>query len=153
FLLFSIGVGCADILTRLDTIENGYRDPEFDWLSLYGSPWLLATHAAGLLVGKVYFPGPGVEAEFATFAGLAALAMAVAGAVRRWNDTGVRVAAVAGAIAIGVAFFHPLAWVFMKIPILNLSPPSRCLFVAGFAVAWLAAHGLDELAQDLGKAP
>jgi hypothetical protein len=62
----------------LDTIENGYRDPEFDRLSLYGSPWLLATHAAGLLVGKAYFPGPGVEAEFATFAGLAALALAVA---------------------------------------------------------------------------
>jgi hypothetical protein len=153
FLLFSVGVGLADILTRLDTIENGYRDPEFDRLSLYGTPWLLATHAAGLLVGKVYFPGPGVEAEFATFAGLAALALAVVAAFRSWKDTGVRVAAVAGAFAIGVAFFYPLAWLFLKIPILNLSPPSRCLIVAAFAVAWLAAHGLDELARDPGKTP
>jgi hypothetical protein len=153
FLIFSIGVGLADILTRLDTIENGYRDPEFDRLALYGSPWLLATHVTGLLVGKAYFPGPGFEAEFATFAGLAALALAVAGAVRRWNETGVRVAAVAGGVAVAVAFFFPLAWLFMKIPILNLSPPSRCLFVAGFAVAYLAAHGLDELGRELGKTP
>jgi hypothetical protein len=153
FVLFSIGVGLVDILTRLDTIENGYREPEFDRLSFYGNPWLLATHVAGLLLGKVYFPGPGFESEFATYAGLSAIALAVTGAVRRWNETGVRVAAIAGATAIAVAFFYPLAWLFMKIPILNLSPPSRCLFVAGFAIALLSAQGLDELATHLGRAP
>lgn len=153
FTLFAVGVGLPDILTRLDTIENGYREPEFDQLSLYGNPWRLATHAAGVLLGKVYFPGAGFEAEFATYTGLAALALAAVGAVRRWSDLGVRVAAVAGAASFAVAFVYPLAWLYLKIPILNLSPASRALFLAGFGVAFLAGHGLDALAADLGKAP
>jgi hypothetical protein len=153
FTLFAVGVGLPDILTRLDTIENGYREPEFDQLSLYGSPWLIASHLAGVLLGKVYFPGAGFEAEFATYTGLAALALAVVGAVRRWSDLGVRVAAVAGAASFAVAFLYPLAWLYQKIPILNLSPASRALFIAGFGVAFLAGHGLDALASDLGKTP
>jgi len=153
FTLFAVGVGLPDILTRLDTIENGYREPEFDQLSLYGNPWRLATHAAGLLLGKAYFPGPGFEAEFATYAGLAALALAVAGAVRRWNETGVRIAAVAGGASLAIAFVYPLAWIYMKIPILNLSPASRALVLTGFAVAYLCAHGLEALAAELGRAP
>lgn len=153
FALFSIGVGLPDILTRLDTIENGYREPEFDQLSLYGNPWLLATHVAGLLLGKVYFPGAGFEAEFASYAGLAALALAVVGAVRRWSETGVRVAAVAGVAALAIAFVTPLAWLYAKIPVLNLSPASRMLFLAGFAIAYLSAHGLEATAADLGKVP
>jgi hypothetical protein len=48
FALLSIGVGMAEILTRLDTIENGYRDPEFDRLSLYAEPGRLATYVSGL---------------------------------------------------------------------------------------------------------
>src|SRR5262245_16669540 len=75
FALFSIGVGLADILTRLDTIENGYREPEFDRLALYGQPWRIASYAAGMLLGKVYFPQAGFEAEFTSYAGLAALAL------------------------------------------------------------------------------
>ena len=153
FAIFAIGVGLAEILTRLDTIENGYRDPEFDRLWFYGSPWPLATHLSGLLLGKVYFPGGGFEAEFACYVGLAALGLAVAGAVRRWSETRVRVAAIGALAALAFAFLYPLSWLFMKIPILNLSPPSRCLFVAGFAIAVLAAEGFDALAADLGRAP
>jgi hypothetical protein len=153
FALLSIGVGMAEILTRLDTIENGYRDPEFDRLSLYAEPGRLATYVSGLLFGKVYYPGAGWEAEFAVYGGLGAAGLAVIGAVRGWKDRGVRYAAIAGAAAAAIAFFYPFAWIFSKIPMLNLSPPSRCLFVTGFSIAWLAAHGLDALAADLGRAP
>jgi hypothetical protein len=153
FALLSIGVGMAEILTRLDTIENGYRDPEFDRLSLYAEPGRLATYAAGLVLGKVYFPGAGWEAEFAVYTGLAAAGLSVVGALRTWSDLRVRYAAIAAVASIAIAFLQPLAWVFSKIPILNLSPPSRCLFLAGFSVAWLAAQGLDAMAADLRRAP
>lgn len=153
FALLSIGVGMAEILTRLETIENGYRDPEFDRLSLYAEPARLATYLSGLLLGKVYFPGAGWEAEFAVYTGLAASGLAVVGALRHWGDVRVRYAAIAGVAAILVAFLQPLAWVFSRIPILNLSPPSRCLFLAGLSVAWLAAFGFDAMAADLRRAP
>jgi hypothetical protein len=152
FALLAVGVGMAEILTRLDTIENGYRDPQFDRLALYAEPGRLATYVSGLILGKVYYPGAGWEAEFAVFCGLGAAGLAVVGAIRNWNDRRVRYAAIAGVAALALAFFYPFAWLFTKIPFLNLSPPSRCLFVAGLSIAWLAAHGLDALAADLGRA-
>lgn len=153
FALLAIGVGMAEILTRLDTIENGYRDPEFDRLSLYAEPGRLATYISGMILGKVYFPGPGWEAEFALYTGLAAAGLAVVGAVRYWTDLRVRYASIVAVASIAIAFLLPLAWLFSWIPVLNLSPPSRCLFLAGLAVAWLAAHGIDAMAADLRRAP
>jgi hypothetical protein len=153
FGLLSVGAGLAEILARLDTIENGYRDPDFDRLSLYAEPWRLASYATGLIFGKVYFPGAGWEAEFPVYMGLAAAALAIVGAVRHWSDPRVRVAAVAGIAALAIAFLYPLAWLFSKIPLLNLSPASRCLFVAAFAIAFLVAYGVDALAAKLGRTP
>jgi hypothetical protein len=153
FALLSVGVGLVEILTRLDTIENGYRDPVFDHIYFYSEPWRLPTYLLGMLVGKVYFPGAEWEAEFAVYAGLAAMALAIVGAIRHWSDPRVRFAAVAGAVCLGIAFLYPLAWTFSQIPLLSLSPPSRCLFLAGFAVAFLAAAGVDALAATLGRTP
>jgi len=153
FLILSVGTGLVEILTRLDTIENGYRDPEFDALSLYSEPWRLVTYAGGLLLGKVYFPAPGWEAELAVYGGLAAVGLAVVGAVRSWSEIHVRYVAIAGVAAIVIAFVYPISWLFMKIPLLNLSPPSRCIFIAGFSLSLLSAQGLDALASSLGRAP
>jgi len=153
FALLSVGVGLVEILTRLDTIENGYRDPVFDHIYFYSDPWRLPTYAFGMIFGKVYFPGAEWEAEFSVYAGLAATALAIVGAIRHWSEPQVRYAAIAGAIGLGIAFLYPLAWTFSQIPILSLSPPSRCLFLAGFCVAVLAAYGLDALAAELGRAP
>src|SRR5439155_7512016 len=125
----------------------------FDRLSLYAEPARLATYAGSLIFGKVYFPGAGWEAEFPAYAGLAAAALAAVAAIRQWNDPRVRFAAIAGVAALAVAFVYPLAWLFMKIPLLNLSPPSRCLFIAGFSVSFLAAYGLDALAVSPGRVP
>ena len=150
-MIFSVGTGMVEILARLDSIENGYRNPEFDHLSLYAEPWRLVTYAAGLVLGKVYFPGPGWEAEFPVYMGLAAASLAVVGAIRFRSDPQVRVVAVAALVAIAVAFAYPLAWIFLRIPLLNLSPASRCLFIAGFGVAWLASYGVDALAASPGK--
>jgi hypothetical protein len=153
FALLSVGVGLVEILTRLDTIENGYRDPSFDHIYFYSEPWRLPTYAVGMLFAKVYFPGAEWEAEFSVYAGLAAAALAIVGAVRHWSEPRVRYAAVAGAACLGIAFLYPLAWAFSKIPILSLSPPSRCLFLAGFCVAFLAAYGFDALAVEVRRAP
>ncbi|MBV8882255.1 MAG: YfhO family protein [Planctomycetaceae bacterium] len=152
FAVFTVGVGMVEILARLDSIENGYRDPDFDHLNLYAEPLRLCTYAAGLVIGKVYFPGPGWEAEFPLYAGLAAVGLAVVGARRHWKETAVRVAALGALASIAVAFVYPLAWVFLKVPLLNLSPASRCLFLAGFCIAFLAAQGVDALAAAPGKA-
>ncbi|HVR84535.1 MAG TPA: YfhO family protein [Planctomycetota bacterium] len=152
FALFSLGVGVVEVLARLDSIENGYRDPTFDHLSLYAEPWRLLSYAGGLLLGKVYFPGPGWEAEFPVHLGLAAVALAVVAAVRHWKETPTRVAGLAALVAMATAFAYPLAWLFLKIPLLNLSPASRCLFLAGFSAAFLAGQGVDDLLACPGKA-
>jgi hypothetical protein len=153
FALFSVGVGVVEILARLDSIENGYRDPAFDHLSLYAEPWRLATYASGLVVGKVYFPGPGWEAEFPVYLGLAGFALAVVAAVRHRQETNARVAALAALLAAATAFLYPLAWVFLNIPLLNLSPASRCLFLVGFTGAFLAGQGAEDLLSAPGRIP
>jgi hypothetical protein len=150
FAVFSVGVGMVEILARLDSIENGYRDPTFDHLSLYAEPWRLLTYAAGLVLGKVYFPGPGWEAEFAVFAGLTAVAAAVVAVARHPRDSDVRVAGVAALLSMAIAFAYPLAWIVLKIPLLNLSPASRCLFIAAFGIAFLAAQGIEDLLSSPG---
>jgi hypothetical protein len=152
FAAFTVGVGMPEILARLDSIENGYRDPSFDNLALYAEPWRLLTYAVGLVLGKVYYPGPGWEAEFAVHAGLAATAAAVVGAFRHRGESDVRVAAGAVVLGLAVAFAYPLAWLFLKIPLLSLSPASRCLLLAAFGIAFLAARGLDDLIVSPGKA-
>jgi hypothetical protein len=55
--------------------------------------------------------------------------------------------------SIGIAFLYPISWLYMKIPILNLSPPTRCIFIAGFSLSLLASQGLDALRVHLGRAP
>jgi hypothetical protein len=122
-------------------------------MSLYVEPWRLVTYASGLIFGKVYFPGPGYESEFPVYAGLAAAGLAVVGAIRFRSETRVRIVAIAGAASLAIAFVYPLAWLCLKVPLLNLSPTSRCLFITGFSIAYLAAHGMEALAIDLGRAP
>lgn len=153
FGLLSIGVGLAEILTRLDSIENGYRDPVFDQLSLYAEPGRLASYLVGLIFGKVYFPGPGWESEFPVYLGLAAASLAGLGALRYRHDPPLRYVAIIGALSLSVAFFLPAAWVFTKLPLLNLSPPSRFIYLAGLAASILAAYGVDAFAERPARAP
>ncbi len=154
FALFAAGAGLAAILTRLDSIENGYRNPSYDALTLYEEPWTLLTHLAGIVVGKAYFPESlWTEYEFTTYAGLAVFALALTGAVRRWTDPRVRFLAVFGAAALLAAFALPFAALLSRIPVLNLSPPSRWIFPAGFALVVLAAEGLDAFLERTGRAP
>src|SRR5258708_9506242 len=109
FALFSAGVGVVEVLARLASIEHGYRDPTFDHLPLYAEPLRLATYLSGLLLGKVYFPGPGWEAEFPVYLGLAAATLAVVAADRHRQEPDVRAAAIATLVAIATAFVYPLA--------------------------------------------
>jgi hypothetical protein len=154
FALFTVGTGLAAILTRLDSIENGYRDPTYDSRTLYEKPWELATHLSGLVVGKVYFPESlWTEYEFTAYVGLAVFSLALLGAVRKWTDPRARFLAIfAGAALLG-AFLLPLAGLLSRIPHLNLSPPSRWIFPAGFAIVVLAAEGLDAFLERPGRAP
>lgn len=151
FALLTVGVGIVEVLARLDSIENGYRDPQFDTLSLYSEPGRLLTHVSGLILGKVYFPGPGFEAEFPIYMGLGAVALATVAAIRHWRDSDARVATICVVVGLAFAFAYPLAWIFSKLPLLGLSPASRCLFLAGFGLAFLAGQGLDDLAAAPGK--
>jgi hypothetical protein len=63
----------------------------------------------------------------------------------------VRALAFAAILALAVAFLKPLAWLFLQIPILNISPASRLLILVGFATAYLAGHGVDALVETTGK--
>jgi len=150
-LLLACGVGVVEILLRLDTIENGYRDPRYDALVLYAEPWTLSSYLSGILFGKAYFPGPGWEAEFPVYTGLSAATLAAIGAWRQRRDLHVRALTLAALLALAVAFLKPLAWLFLQIPILNISPASRLLILVGFATAYLAGHGVDALVETPGK--
>jgi len=149
--LLTCGVAVVEVLLRLDAIENGYRDASYDLATLYAEPLSLMTYASGILLGKAYFPGPGWEAEFPVYAGLAASTLAAVAFWRRRRETSVFYVGLAGLLALAVAFLRPLAALFLKIPLLNVSPASRLLFLVGFAVAYLAGDGVDALAAAPGK--
>lgn len=154
YVLLAIGVGMAEVLSRLDTIGNGIRDPGADFQMLYGVGPTLPLHVLEVVFGKVFFfDYPFFEYEFPVYAGLAATALAVAGAVRGFRDFRVRLLAVFGVAALSFAYLKPLAFVLQKIPILQLSPPSRWLFVFGLALSILAGFGWDALRDRLGRTP
>ncbi|HEX7899387.1 MAG TPA: YfhO family protein [Planctomycetota bacterium] len=153
FSILSVGVGLAAVLTRLDSLENGWRNPAADVQFFYGDLRALP-HLAGLVIGKILHPDePAFAYEFAVHAGLAVTTLAVIGAVRGWKEPLTRFLAVAAAVALGVAFIAPLAKLYSLVPILNSSPASRCVFVAGFAIAALAARGFDALRDSTGRLP
>jgi hypothetical protein len=154
FALVSMGVGLAALLTRLDTLENGWRAVGRDFDELYGRPWRLLAHLGGITAGKVWFPdNPALEWEFTVHAGLAAAALAVAGAVRGFREGPVRFLAFFAAAALWAAFVRPAAAALQAVPILNLSPASRWVFIAGFCLAILAGRGTDALLERAGRAP
>jgi hypothetical protein len=154
FGLIAAGSGLAAVLTRLDSISHGYRGPDYDAISLYSNPALLAGHVLGVVLGKVWFPGPAWEFEFTAYTGLALAALAIAGARLGRRDPRVRFLAILALLSLAGAFFKPLAAVLGLIPLLNLSPPARWIFLAGFAVVLLAAEGWDRLsAEGPGRLP
>jgi hypothetical protein len=153
FVLAAVGVGLASILTRLDTIANGLRMPGRDFETFYAHPFKLLLYPVGLVIGKTYFPEPSLEYEFTVFAGLGATTLALVGALRSWTDARARFLALFGLWALGAAFLYPVAALLQGIPILNLSPASRWIFMAGFCLSGLSAFGLDALRGDRRRLP
>lgn len=151
-VLLTGGISAVEVLLRLDAVANGYREPFYDVSELYAEPFTLVTYVAGILIGKAYFPGPGWEAEFPVYLGLAALAPATVAVWRQRRETHTQFLAAATLAILACAFFRPLATLFQRIPLLGMSPASRLLFLVGFAVAFLAGHGVDALAAAPGKA-
>ncbi len=146
FVLASVGTGLAAILARLDTIGSGSRGLNEDIAIIYGPEVGNLSFLLGLILGKAYFPGGGLfEFEFTVYVGLGTACLAVLGAVRGFREGTVRFAALAAIVLLVIAFVTPIALLFQYIPILNLSPPSRWIFVAGFCVVLLMARGWDAL--------
>jgi hypothetical protein len=152
FALLAVGVGLAAVLGRLDSLANGWRVPGADLASLYKDA--VFPHLFGLVIGKLLIPEtPALAYELMVHAGLAVTTLAVAGAVRGWKEPRTRFLAAAAALALLAAFASPLARLLNLIPILNSSPPTRWIFVAGLAIALLAARGLDALRDGVGRLP
>ncbi len=146
FSVSSVGAGLAAILTRLETIEAGSRGPSPEFDVLYGNHWAALGYAAGLVLGKACFPATAhLEFEFTVYAGLGASCLSVLGAARGLKDPDFRFFPPAAVALLAVAFAAPVARIFELIPIMNLSPPTRWIFVFGFCLAALAARGWDEL--------
>src|SRR5206468_8814789 len=105
YVFLAVGVGMAEVLSRLDTIENGARDPGADFVMLYDYGLKLPLHVLEVVFGKVFvFQHPFFEYEFPVYSGLAAVALAVAGAVRHLRDRQARFLAVFAAAALGFAY-------------------------------------------------
>lgn len=153
FIGIALGVGLPAILTRLDSIENGFRQTAEVFPYFYGDAYLW-THMLDLAIGKVYYLGTHDErSEFIVYAGFAATLLAVAGGIRGFREPAVRFAAIAGAVLLFIVFATPMAAVVYSIPGLDLSLPSRWIFIVGFCLPILAARGLDGLAAESGRYP
>jgi hypothetical protein len=146
-LVIALGVGAAALLTRLETIDQGYRSgtPALD--PLYQERWLLATRWSDVVFGKARPPSPqpDVHSECWVFIGAMATVLAVAGAWHGRREPIARFATILAGLAMLAAFAWPATWLLSKIPVLNLSPPVRWLGVGSFAVAILVAHGAPAL--------
>lgn len=154
FVLFAVGVGFPAIRAHLDTVAYGFRVSGGDLDLIYDRPWCLPAYLSGLCLGKVLVPAnPLVRSELTVFLGLAGTALAVAGAVRGFRDPSVRFVACFGGAALVVPFLRPLVQLLLFLPVANLGMPSRWVFVAGFCMAVLAAHGVDEVVRRPGRVP
>jgi len=147
FAPLSIGTGLAAVQTRLETLEHGVMAATDAFEILYGRAGEVLKASLTLILGKALFP-PSVpmETEFMAFAGLGVTGLAALGAVRGFREPPFRFAAAASALILAAVFIAPLARLLAGIPLLNLSSPSRWIFVAGFCLTILAARGGDALA-------
>lgn len=154
FGLFAVGGGLAAILSHLDTVAHGFRVPGADLEQLYDRPFAVMTHLAGLFLGKIHVsPNPLVRSELTVFVGLLGTALALAGAVRCFRDPSARFLSLFGAAALVAAFTRPVVELLLRVPVANLSMPSRWVFVANLCIAALAAWGYDALAKETGRIP
>ncbi len=140
--LFALGCSAALTLPLIEFVRLSSRGNLLPGESLSFS--LPPLYLLGLVI-----PQPGVSAEFAVYFGLAALALALAGlAVRRGRAFWACAFITAVVLALGgnTPLYPILARV---IPGLNLlRVPSRFMLVAGFALAMLAARGVEALNAD-----
>lgn len=154
FAILAVGTGLAAILTRLETIASGSRGLGDDFENIYGWARTSVRHLFTLVLGKALFPERApLEFEFTCFAGLGAAGLALLGAVRGFREPAVRFASLAAACILVIVFVPPVAGLFRHIPILNLSPPTRWLYLFGFALVLLASRGWDELPRAPRWAP
>jgi hypothetical protein len=152
FVVASLGIGAAAILTRMDSLANGLRIPGEDLPLHYGDPWRLPLYIAGMAIGKVCHPADNLlRSEFTLQAGVLATALAIAGAVRSFRDPWIRYLSIFAGVALLVVFVKPLAEIALLLPVLNNSMPARWVYVVGFCVTILAASGLDALRTEPAK--
>jgi len=101
--------------------------------------------AHGLLA--TFLPGFGTYADSSPFLGAVGMALAICGLVARWREQTVRIAgAIAGISTIyAMGVFAPLNGImYALLPVVDKARiPSRAVLLLGFALAILAAYGLD----------
>lgn len=142
FVVGSVGAGLAAILTRLETIAEGYRNPAEAFRQIYEAPGPVLLSLGTTVAGKACFGEPAlVGYEFYAFFGVALAAAAALGL--RKADAWARFVGIAGGVALLFAFVPPLAGLLRHVPLLNASTPSRWIFCAGLCAVILGARGLD----------
>jgi len=144
-VLFALGLSAASTVPLVEFVRLSSRGSLLAEESLALS--LPPSYLLGLLI-----PQLGSFAEFTVYFGLAALALAVAGlAVRRGRMFWA--CAFIAAVLMALGSSTPLYPILVRvIPGLNLlRVPSRFMLVAGFALAMLAARGVEALSGDLSQ--
>lgn len=142
--IFAAGTGAAAILAWIDVISIGFRDPETTFELLYRASEGMTGFTSGLVGGHSYFPQNAFAGfEFFAHAGLAVTGLALAGMARGHRETSTRFLFILGIVAMLVAVVEPVARAVSAVPLLNLSPPSRWVYVFGACLAALASRGVD----------
>jgi hypothetical protein len=116
----------------------------------YGVHTTYSLPARGLL--EMVLPRPTRYADASPFLGVAAVSLAALGLAMKWKDTGARwLAAVAGGAAVySLGALSPLhGALYAVVPMLQAARvPVRAFHLVNFAVAVLAAYGIDSLLEE-----
>jgi hypothetical protein len=152
---FALGAGLAavQIVPTLRLAAHEYlrpHDRSFDYFTLFSLP---PPVLANLVFARILRAN---EAEHAVYAGLATLVLALLAAWRRDHEPHRSFFVLLAIVALVLAFgdFTPLAYVTFHVPGYNLfTSPARNLFGFHFALAVLAAFGLDALRDPRAARP
>lgn len=159
-IVIGIVVSSIQVLPALEFLKLSARNLDQGFYP-GRADWFLPIQHLIQLVAPDYFGNPTTAnywgvwnwAEFSSYLSIGALALAVFAAFK--NSKNSRFFIVLAVLALGLALKNPLSQIpyVLNIPFLSSIQPSRIIFLLNFALAGLAALGMEKLISGKSKAP
>jgi len=146
------GIAAAQLLPMFELVSQSIREPSEEFFASYSlDPAALAQFIAPPSLGNPLYVLP----EYWGYVGVLPLALALFAVFAKRDRRVIFFAAFAlFALVAALGSYTPLARLLFQIPLLNIfRVPARFLLLFTFAVAFLAAMGLNDLLARLNHAP